>query len=149
MLLLPSLASATNELVRFGPLPTSSLAREAFLHQHRPGYTALRNLEAHWAERHPDGPSPRIFTLFGADLQFFSGVPLHGDWYGPDRFSRFGDFRLPSIVDKWRAEGFDYALEVHRRSPPTIRKSPGLVLLYIDKYSTLWEIESMAGEVSP
>ena len=140
LLLLPGLAFAINAVVELGTLPTSGLARETFLHQHRPGYTALRHVEEHWKHRHADGQAPRIFTLFGADLQYFARAPLHGDWYGPDRFSRFGDFREPDIVPRLRAEGFDYALEVHRRSPPTLRQFPGLNLLYSDERSTLWEI---------
>ncbi|MCG8460718.1 MAG: glycosyltransferase family 39 protein, partial [Holophagales bacterium] len=140
LLVLPGFAFAAGELARLGALPTSGSAREAFLHEHRPGYTALRNAEAHWAALHADGRSPRIFTLFGADLQYFARAPLHGDWYGPDRFSRFGDFRQPSIVERLRAEGFDYVLEVHRRTPATLRPFPGLKLLYRDERSALWQI---------
>ena len=141
LVLLPGLAHASREVARLGALPTNGLAREVFLQRHRLGYKALRNTEDHWAEHHGGERLPRIFTLFGSDLQFFASQPIHGDWYGPDRYSRFGDFRKPGIVEELRAEGFDYVLEVHRYLDPTIRHFPGLTPVYHDRRATVWRIE--------
>ncbi|MEM1249345.1 MAG: glycosyltransferase family 39 protein [Acidobacteriota bacterium] len=139
-LLFPGANYAAGEVARLGALPTSGLEREQFLRKRRPGYNALRNAEAHWANVTSGEVPPKIFTLFGADLQYFAIAPLYGDWYGPYRFSQYGDFRFPAVVETLRAQGFDYILEVHRRTPPTIGYYPGLYQVYGDKRSKLWQI---------
>ncbi len=90
-----------SQLRRWGPPPLSATGRDAFLERSLPEYRALRAAP-------PGGGA--VYSLFGANLAYYSRAAFVGDWFGPWPYrtvlaaTRSGGRALHALLTAWGCE---------------------------------------------
>lgn len=116
---------------RFGPLPPTEAAREAWSSEHIPGYRALR-----LAGR------ARVYSCGGEQLRSFAAGELLGDHWGPHAYARvIGAARdTSSIAARLQPMRAAYFLVLKRACGAPLATG-GMDLVYEDAGAQLWRVE--------
>jgi 4-amino-4-deoxy-L-arabinose transferase-like glycosyltransferase len=131
LLFLPGWLYAGYRVVRFGPLPVTAGAREAFLHRELPVYAAIRFLNQ------AAGRPYTVYALHAENMAYFAAGDFLGDWSGPAAFGVVvpanGD---PLLLDRnLRRLGAGYLLLVTGKTLPLDTGTPAFQRLFRRVYA--------------
>lgn len=145
LLVVPGWLYAGVRIVRQGPVPATSAAREAYLLRSVPLYPAVARL--HQEMR----PGDTVYGLHAEQMRDFVRGNFLGDWYGPHRYGLMPDLATApqALAATLRGIGVDFLLVAKPPGTAPLARVAGqssFELLYEDPRAALFALRAPPGE---
>jgi len=125
-------------LHRQGPLPASPVARDAFLADRLPAYSALRFLAR------TEGAAATVYAFYAENHVYYAPGRFLGDWVGRTTFAEILKLRSGDLLaEGLRARGVTHLLTILATEPP-LPRDPSFAqrfqLVYDDGKARVWKV---------